>query len=224
MRFLFLFSVLPFLFSFKFNPMSQSLELGQKNKSAQFFVENDTSENLAIELSVRERKMDVNGKEELPQTSELSVFPPQMIIPPKEKRTVRVVWNGPAKLETEKAFRVIAEQMNLDVDKKTKKGSGIKIMMKYMAAFYITPEDAASDLKAKLENNSLRILNAGNKHQIIANPKVTIRKGSDKWVLDEKDLGTMPGQNILAGSERVFSLTTTKKFPADAEVTLKFEE
>src|SRR5690606_3040109 len=111
---------LPLLWSFSFSPMSQSIELGEKQKGTQFMITNDGEEKLAIELTVRERRMDPHGKETLPETKEITIFPPQMIIPPKEKRTVRVNWSGPKDIETERSFRVIAEQLPLKVDEKTK--------------------------------------------------------------------------------------------------------
>lgn len=223
-----LFLILPFLFAFKFNPMSQSLELSEGKKSAQFTVENDSAESMAIELTVKERKMDTSGKETLPATSELSIFPPQIIIPSKEKRTIRVVWNGSTKLTEEKSFRVVAEQLPLNVDKK-KRGTGIQMLMKYMAAFYVTPENAEAKLKLDLlssENGklSLKVTNLGNRHQIIFKPKLTFKKGSEKWKFEEKDLPGFAGENVLSKSERIFSLSTNSKIPKDAEVSLKVED
>lgn len=153
MRILLIFLSIPLLFSFKFNPMSQSLELADGKKSSQFTVENDTDQKMAIELTVKERKMDLIGNEQHPATTELSIFPPQIIIPPKEKRTVRVSWNGPADLKVEKPFRVIAEQMNVKVDEKTKNQTGIDIKMIYMAAFYIAPKDISADLSAQIDSS-----------------------------------------------------------------------
>lgn len=260
MRLTLILLAVPFLFSFKFNPMSQSLELADGRKSSQFSVENDTDKNMAIELTVKERKMNLIGVENLPATSELSIFPPQMIIPPKEKRTVRVSWNGPMDLKYEKPFRVIAEQMNVKVDDKDKKQTGIEIKMIYMAAYYVAPKDVEAKLSAKIETSEesmnmlmthqralyeasvknipenkkppftykpgllLRVTNSGSKHQILLKPKLVFKKGSDKWVLEEKDLAGFAGENVLANSERVFDIKTNKKIPSDAEVSLKVED
>src|SRR5665647_630369 len=171
MRLLFILSFAPLLFSFKFNPMSQSIELAEDQKSAQFTVENDTPETMAIELTVRERIMDDLGKEINPKVEGMTIFPPQMIIPSKEKRTVRVTWNG-GKVESERAFRVIAEQLPLKVDEKTKRKSGIQMLMRYMAALYVNPKDSEpkiSTLIQKVTASELTLLvtNDGNKHQVL---------------------------------------------------------
>lgn len=228
MNLLFILFATTFLFSFKFSPMSQSLVLEGNNKSAQFQVENDTAESMGIELTVKERIMNSEGKEELPATSELSIFPPQMIIPPKEKRTIRVLWNGPGKIPSERSFRVVAEQLPLNVNKK-KSGTGIQMLMKYMAAFYVSPPDAEPEVKVSYlgtadKKLSFKIINSGTGHQIIYKPKLTFKKGSDKWVLEEKDLVGFAGENVLAKSERIFKVTSNLKIPQDAEVSLKLEK
>lgn len=217
----------PLLFSFKFNPMSQSLELADGRKSSQFTVENDTDTSMAIELTVKERKMDSTGKEDLPATAELSIFPPQIIIPPKEKRTIRVSWNGPMDLKSEKAFRVIAEQLQVNVDEKTKKQTGIQIMMKYMAAFYVTPKDVEPKLDVSIVSKNplkVKVTNAGSRHQVLLKPKLVFKKGSDKWTFEEKDLVGFAGENVLSHSERIFEIKTNKNIASDSEVSLKVEK
>jgi fimbrial chaperone protein len=216
------------LCSFKFNPMSQSIDLEPGRKSAQFIAENETNESMAIEFTVKERHMDEQGKESLPETKELAVFPPQVIIPPKEKRTIRVNWNGPGDLSQELAFRVIAEQLPLNVNGK-KKQSGIQMLMRYMAALYVTPKNVEPKITAKVRSSSggetiFQVKNSGSKHAIMLKPTVIIRSKKEKWVLKEKDLAGLSGENVLAGSERAFKVKTSRAYPVDADVTLKVEE
>lgn len=224
-RFLILLA-LPALVAFTFNPMSQSIDLGENQKSAQFFIENETDEKMAIELTVKERRMDEFGKETLPDTSEVTVFPPQMIIPAKEKRTIRVNWLGSKDIKSERSFRVIAEQLPLKVDPKTKKKSGIQMLMKYMAALYITPKDAESKVKIlsiqqEGENLKVHLENSGNKHQILTRPTITFEKGKKK--LGPEELTGMTGENILAGSKRNFIIKKVK-VPASGAAEIKIED
>lgn len=226
MKLLLILFVIPLLYSFKFTPMSQSIELGGENTNAQFLLENDSSQPMAIELTVKERQMDVSGKEDLPSTSEIAIFPPQMIIPAKEKRTVRVSWKGSKSLPSEKAFRVIAEQLPLNVDEKAKKQSGIQMLMRYMAALYITPPDAEAKLKATLRETNpksitVEIKNAGTKHKILLSPVLTLSHGGKTWKLKGPDLKVMDGENVLAQGERRFEIPVKETIPAGAEVSLK---
>lgn len=220
---------LPLLFSFKFNPMSQSINLGENQKAAQFLIENDTDEAMAVELSVKERIMDATGKETLPDVKELNVFPPQMVIPPKDKRTIRVSWSGDSKILIEKSYRVIAEQLPLKVDQKTKSKSGIQMLMRYMAALYVTPADAKASVGAKLVSSSkesfeLEVENLGSAHQIIVNPVLTLESGEKKWSFKTKQLTNFAGENVLAQSKRIFKISTKDLIPLDAKVNLKLND
>lgn len=218
---------LPFLCAFTFNPMSQSIDLGDDKKSAQFLLENDTPENQAIELTVKERSMDQDGKEILTDTSEISIFPPAVIIPPKEKRTIRVNYNGPKDLKDEKAFRVIAEQLSVKVDEKQKKRSGIQMLMRYVAALYVTSKDSASKVEIKsfeATKDGLKVVieNSGNKHQILADPLMTLGKEGKKF--KGEDLNGMTGENVLAKSKRTFILKKIQSAPKGTEATIKINE
>lgn len=228
MRFLIFFLTLPFLWSFKFNPMSQSIELNQNNKAAQFLLENDSAESMAIELTVVERQMDENGKEVLPKTKELTIFPPQMVIPSKEKRTIRVSWVGAPELVSEKSYRVIAEQLPLNVDEKTKRRSGIQMLMKYMAALYVTPVGAEPKLSTSIEAVEkdgviLMIENSGSQHKILSNPTVIFEQDR-KMTFKAGELVGLAGENVLAHSKRRFKVKSATAIKKDSKVTLKIEE
>lgn len=229
MNLLCLLCFLPLLFSFKFNPMSQSINLGDKQKAAQFLIENDTNEAMAVELSVKERIMDENGKETLPDVKEMSVFPPQMVIPPKDKRTIRVTWSGSTSFVNEKSFRVIAEQLPLKVDPKSKNRSGIQMLMRYMAALYVTPANPESMISVTLlrstkDSFEVSVENTGNTHQIMENPKLTIETGKKKLVFKATELAGFSGENVLAASKRTFKISSKELIPVDAKVSLKLDD
>lgn len=220
---------LPLIFGFSFSPMSQSIDLGSKQKSAQFQISNESNEKIAVELTVKKRTLDSEGKEILPDTKEITIFPPQMIIPPKEKRTVRVNYNGDTAIISEKAFRVIAEQLPLKVDEKTKKKSGIQMLMKYMAALYVTPEGAEANIQVvsyEFKNSSIELVvkNSGSKHQILLDPVLSFEAGGKKVGLQGKDLEGFAGENVLAESQRVLKIKTNSTVPHKANVTLKIND
>jgi fimbrial chaperone protein len=228
MNLVFIFLFIPLVFAFKFHPMSQSIELGEKQRAVQFWLENDSDEKLGIELTVTERIMDENGKETLPPSSELTIFPPQVIIPPKEKRAVRVTWMGEDNLKIEKAFRVIAEQLPVKVGKTTTR-SGIQMLMKYMAALYVNPANTKSDVTVVSVKNvgqklSVTLKNKGNRHQIIAKPVLTLKSSSGKKILKDKEMVGLAGENVLAESQRTFLLPLGIKVENNVEAVLEFED
>jgi fimbrial chaperone protein len=226
---LYLIAVLPFLFGFTFSPMSQSIDLGEKQKGTQFLLENDSDQKMAVELVVKERSMDEAGVETQTDTKDISIFPPQIIIPPGEKRTIRVTWNGAVPLETEKSYRVIAEQLGLKVDDKVKNKSGIQMLMKYVAALYVTPDDAESKV-AILSHSSdgkeltLVVENSGNKHQILGEPVLGFEASNKKVQLKQDDLKGFAGENVLAKSKRTFKIKSSAMIPAGAKVSIKVND
>jgi fimbrial chaperone protein len=229
MRFLPLLAMLPLLLAFNFSPMSQSIDLGEGRRGTQFLIENEGADNVAVELSVKSRALDEKGVETLSATSDISVFPPQIIIPPGEKRTIRVTYNLKDKPEFEKNYRVIAEQLPLKVDAKTKDQAGIKMLMKYVAALYATPADSKADVKLVSHQSdgkemTLIIENKGQRHQLINNPVIKFIQNGKKGELKTADLVGVAGENVLAGQKRVFVIKTSKTIPKDAKVELKIND
>lgn len=204
-------------FAFKFNPMTQEISLSQKQNRAVYSIDNDSDKPIAVEISVKRRIMNKDGSEEHPavENSLLSVFPEQMIIPAKDKRTIRVTWNGKEPLEKEEAFRVIAEQLpvNLNPDEKE---AGIKMLLRYVAALYVNPGRTKADLKLKTvdiqgEFVEFHFENKGSKHQIINNLEITLENKDQKIILGEADLKNIWGENVLAQTQRVFRLEKKAK-------------
>lgn len=220
---------LPFLLAFHFSPMSQTIEFGEGKKNGQFLIENDGSSSIAVELSVKERQMDENGNEKLIDTSDVSIFPPQVIIPAKEKRTIRVSFNIKGELQKEKNYRVIAEQLGLKVDKKLKDQTGIQVLMRFVAALYATPSGAKSDVKALSQTSNgknliLVLENQGTRHQLLNNPVLKFAHEGKKGELKGEDLKGLAGENVLAGHKRIFTIETSKVIPVGSKLELKFND
>lgn len=209
--------------------MSQSIDLGQDKRGAQFLIENDSNSNIAVELSVKERQMDENGIEKLLDTKAVTIFPPQIIVPPNEKRTIRVSYNNKDVPVKEQNFRVIAEQLALNVDEKKKDKAGIKLLMKYVAALYATPTDAKSDLKLlshKSDGKTLTIVveNKGNKHQLLTNPVISYLQNGKKGEIKTNELKGFAGENILAGQKRIFKIKNDVNLRDKARLELKVND
>ena len=218
----------PLLYSFTFSPMSQTIDLSENQKGTQYLIENSTSEPMAVELSVQERKMNEKGEETLTDTKEMMILPPQIIVPPGDKRTVRVNWLGKDTPSQEKNFRVIAEQLDLDVNQKPKKKGGVKMLMKYMATLYLSPKDSESKIEvasfsSKKDELKLVVENSGNKHQILGSPKITFKDGDKKTEFTTNDLKGLAGENVLAKSKREFVIKTDKTVSPKSKVTIKVD-
>ncbi|MBY0515834.1 MAG: fimbria/pilus periplasmic chaperone [Bacteriovoracaceae bacterium] len=210
-----------FCSGFSLTPMSHVIELKNNEKQAQFLLDNPTSEPMAVEVSLRDRIQKEDGSEETPVTKDLTAYPPQLIVPPKEKRAIRVQWRG-EKPKLEKSYRLIAEQLPLQVDGKVKKGSGIKMLLKYVAALYVDPGETSSKLEViKIEPTDkdlqITVINKGSRHQLLKDPVLVLSHKDEKIKLSENDLKGLAGENLLAGATRIF------KIPSQTKVNSKFQ-
>lgn len=236
-----LFFLLTFLYSastfaFKFSPMSATLGAKGKETSSLFYLENDSEQPIAIQVTVAKREMDQNGNETNSAIgNEITLFPSQLIIPPNEKRSVKVSYVGKETLEKELAYRLIAEQLPIDLEKGKNKKASIKVLLRYMAALYVSTDQFESDVKlASLKKTdgkkiSFEFENNGKKHQVLANLhlKITDEKKKKDISLSPEDLKGMSGENILAQSKRIFILPAEGKLfevDSNSKVKLSFEK
>lgn len=197
--------------AFKLMPMSYSIVGGGKNNTALFTVQNDSSEPLAIQLEVKVRQMDLQGKEKHPETDDFLVFPDQLILGAKKRRVIKVKWLKGEIKDVEKAFRLVAEQLPIDVKKNKRKGSDIKILLRYVAALYVTPKDKSTKIEvfsaktsSDLKSIDLTLSNTGPIHKVLLKPRITIVQ--EKKEFPVKTLEGIKGENILALSKRSFKL------------------
>ena len=213
--------------AFSLTPMSQSLEPSGKGSTQSFLLENTGGETLPIQISMTERKMDALGNESNPEADDqFIVYPPQLILKPNEKRTVRVTWAGDPKPDHELAYRIIAEQLPVETEKKDKKkGAMIHMLLRYLGAIYITPRGVTSNvliasslLDSKKNEMVLTFENSGKAHQVLRGLKLKIISADhpeNNLTLntDAAELKDIAGQNILALSQRRFRFPWPEKIP-----------
>lgn len=216
--------------------MSVSLSPKGKNSSALLHLENDGKAQIAVSLMMTQRIMDKSGKEKHPDASDLFLlFPDQVILAPKERRTVKLKWLGPANITHEQAYRIIAEQLPIELDAKKKAGANIKILLKYIGAIYITPDNTKSNVLVEdafygKKDKLLHIIvnNSGSKHQLLHSLKVKLTAKESKTssvTLTKKDLKGMDGENILVNTPREFILPWPKKLsPGKIDATVHFDK
>jgi fimbrial chaperone protein len=213
--------------------MTQELIAGDKQRKAVFTLFNEGKKPIAVVSEMTKRLINEKGKETNPDASEdFMIFPDQLIIKPGEKRAVQITWLGKRKLEVEEAYRFIAEQLPIDVQLgKKKKNSNIKILLKYRAAFYLTPENAKA--KVVLENKEvlvnkgkfeLSLINEGNKHELLRNYRVILKGKGEIVTLPFKEFKSLYGENLLAKSKRRFSLKVPKKLSNASEIQIELKE
>ena len=223
------FSVLTALntFAFRLSPLSNSIYIGKSKNTVVYQVTNNSDAPMAIEASIVKREMNENGKENLPKTKKdmFIVYPNQLILKPKEKRGIKVTYLGPKNIPSELSYRIKIEQLPIDFDKKSK--TGIKILMKYLGALYVTKEEFKHQIVLKeiveKENHYLfKVANEGKSHKLLKRLKISV---GEKDFIESDKLKNFSGENILSQSIRRFSVKKDlfKKRPSASGVKLLYE-
>lgn len=187
-----------------------------------FRLENTTAEPTAVEVTIKSRKMERNGDDTLGDADDqFSIFPTQVVLQPGQVQTVRVQYTGPAAINTERAYRLIAEQLPIDVGQAPQNGGRMRLLVKYVASAYVVP----ANVKAILSVQNIQavqdaqgawldvtIANEGTTRKVMRGAKLII--GS--VTLEGAAVKGLAGENVLAKTTRVFRIPA----PSDLKAPL----
>jgi len=210
--------------SYTFSPLQVTFAPIGQRATQSFLVTNTGQKSVAIQIRMVKRMMDLDGKENnTVADDDFIVYPPQMLVKAGERQTVRVTWVGNATSSQELAYRIVAEQLPVDL-KEIRQTQGdttvaIKVLFAYQGSVYITPPNVAPKLvlesaicepsKSKDSELVLTFANQGTAHALLTNLKLNLtpsENNSKPVTLIPKQLKGVSGENILAGSKRRFSL------------------
>lgn len=228
----FLFLIKPALAHFEFSPITISLTTSGKTNHSIAQVINRESVAVPIVIRVTERKLLENGEEERPDTSDIAVYPSQFLLDPKESKSVKISWLGGETLPSEKAYRIIVEEVPVEFSARTANRGSVRILINYVGSVYVNSEKTDGDLVLEKVDGgedkkflSFLFINKGKGHAFLKSPSVElIAKATDKMaerkiLLEKKYFESTEGKNILALS----SLRVKIAKPADLYGYEKFE-
>jgi fimbrial chaperone protein len=200
--------------AFSFVPMSASITPSGSGSVLSFKVTNDSSQSIAVVISVMTRSMDIDGKEINEAVGkEFTLFPTRVVVQPNSFQTVKVQYKGSVALPREACYRVIAEQVPIDFSKQ--ETSGVKVLFRYIAALYVTPPKVTPNLLldsatgAELEGvKGLKVVikNAGTRHALMSNAVLKVQDSQNALpvTMTGDQTQAFEGQNMLPASSRSF--------------------
>jgi len=211
------------VYAFKLTPIEA--EFGPGRLAVQTFkVENAGAQPVAVELSIHTRAMANNGEDQLaPAPEAFTVFPDQIVLQPGETQSVRVQWTGQQVPATELAYRLMAEQLPITIgDEATR--SGLRLMVKYLAALYVRPAEPAAVLSATIASETrdgakvavIKVDNAGNAHAVLQAAMVEVSAGGAAVTYSAEQREAVHGKNVLAGVQRELLLPWSAALEAGA--------
>ena len=203
----------------RFSPFRAKFEPSGPESNQLFQVENNTAVPASVQIRIADRQIDVDGGETMRDNEkDFAIYPAQMILPPQSIRSVRVQWIGDPNLKEERAYRIIAEQLPVNLSKERPKSSGVKILVSYHGALFVTPPGLSQNVTLDFfgvtqEPEQKRMLelvlqNRGTQHALLRDLKLSIKddRGNVVALANETTLKGMTGETILAKQRRRFLL------------------
>lgn len=210
--------------AFRLIPIEMEFEPTGRGATQIFRVENDTTNPIAIEIHITGRKMGPDG-EDLPAepSDEWIIFPEQLVLEPAQNQSVRVQWTGDAKPDRELAYRLVAEQLDVDIGQApAQQGGKVKLLVQYKASIYVTPPGSKGILTVvgagphKLVDGTVmevQVRNDGTAHKFLKDLTLTVSAGTKSVTIPTDRLGGMAGENLLPGVTRTFLLPWPAELP-----------
>lgn len=196
-----------------FTPIEMDFSPAGRGTTQVFRLENTTAEPAAVEMSIKARAMAPNGDDQLTDAeTQFNVFPAQVVLQPGQVQTIRVQYVGPAALANEIAYRLIAEQLPIDVGQAPQNGGRMRLLVKYVASVYVVPANVKAvltvgDTQLVTEGGKrwlqLRVTNDGGTRKILKDVKLEV----GGMTLAGEQLKGMDGENVLARTTRVFRVS-----------------
>jgi fimbrial chaperone protein len=228
------FLTIPSSHAFKLVPILMEFEPAGRGANRAFRLENDSNSTVAIEVSMLTREVNLDGVESNePAEDEFLVYPPQVLLGPKQTQTVRVRWLGDPNPEKELAYRIVAEQLPVNLESEQRSGARINVLIRYIGSVYIAPKGAKADVvleSAVSKTNAageagieLIFHNRGTARAMLQELRLTIQAGDNRIELEGDALPQVTGPNLLAGERRRYALPWPEGLPNEGPLRVTFD-
>ena len=195
------------VWAFNFTPIDATLRPSGSGATQTFSVENPSPSPVAVEITMFTREMTPEGDDVLEAADDVfTVYPSQLILQPGGRQSVRVQWTGPAELSQERAFRLIAEELPINLAEDDEEGAGLDLLVRYVASVYVQPTGAEARLSIEPEvadeNVVIVIQNQGTMRAVLRDEDYALYADGQAVEFDEAQRESMAAINVLADHTR----------------------
>jgi fimbrial chaperone protein len=205
--------------AYQLNPMSQVFSPSGSGATQSFEIVNDGKGRIAIEVSMTSLERDESYVEiNRDAGDDFLVYPPQIIIPAGGRQMVRVTWLGDPSPRVERAYRLVATQLPIELLDPAAKAPPLavgqmRVLVTYKASVFIRPRLAAAKLAlgavdvAKGEGGAnvlaLTVENSGTGGAVIASCAVRLTSAGTTIALSDAGVAK---SRVPAGARRRYLL------------------
>lgn len=215
--------------AFELKPISRDFSPVGDGATQSYEVVNSSDEQVAVEISMKKRQIDLDGAESYEDANDdFLVYPAQILLEPNSSQTVRVTWLGDPQPASELAYRMVADQLPVqfgNVETNTTNAVGqITVMMHYVGSVYIHPTDSKPDVvleevtpqvnsETGASEIALTFHNQGLARTHFNHMTLQLTAAGATVNLTAEQLDEISSQIILAGSRRRFVIPRPENLP-----------
>jgi len=180
--------------AFSVDPAVINIRVDRNENSAWIDVVHTGGGPIAVELIVYERELDLEGEvkmDSLIRTSDFMVYPSQIILQPKERARVQVVYKG-KKVTADKAYLLFSKEVPLEL---ASEGEGVRMGLITLMNYY-----------------SVISLNVGKPGKLTFVSSKALGDGMIEVIVENKSPGRVPFDRvaIVIGKDRITDFTGMK--------------
>lgn len=219
-------------------PMYSTMD-SRKNLQTMFTIKNPTDKPVAVDFSVLQLIDTDNNKEQRIKSSKVAFYPSQFVLDSNSTKNVRVRYMKKTLPEQEEVYRVIAQELNVDVedrDVENTKDEGIqaKIKMRYSyeALLFVKNRKVTAQLKIASFNVpsandiTITIENMGGASTIFNTTEynLIVSINNKDYILKNDDLKNAEFRRILAQKSNTYHLQYVKSLPSGTISSIRIEK
>jgi fimbrial chaperone protein len=224
--------------AFQLRPMSQVFAPSGANATRSYEVVNDEENRIAVEVTTVERHMNLDGEETYqPAEDDFLIYPSQIILEPGATQVVRVSWLGDPDPAQELAFRLVAEQLPINLVDPSQPApvtpvGQVQVLLRYMGSLFVRPagaqaavsiESVVSQADAQgADAVAVTLANTGNASASLRDLSLSLTAQGQSVTLSAEDLKAMTGTTVLPGQSRRYILPRPAALP-QGPITATFD-
>lgn len=204
--------------AYKLEPISRVFAPTGSNATQSFEIINDGAERIALTVSILTLERDETYAEHNRDAEdEFLVYPPQIVLSPGKRQTLRVTWLGDPRPTRELTYRLVVQQVPIELlDPKATPSPAlagrVRVMLAYRGTLFIRPPKASPsiDVEARAASNHalvLTLVNRGTSVGLVKSCAVILHgENGAKLELPASALGVMRNHRVLASGRRRYVL------------------
>jgi fimbrial chaperone protein len=210
------FSLSSYAWGFNVSPISAEIDV-TKQRSHLLTVTSQDKEAVPIKIKAVSWRLTSEGQDIREDTSDIILFPGQFVLRPDERRVVRVAARTKTKPDIEQTYRILIQQVPVELKAREGTASGVRLLTSYATAFYVSPKNPRSEVHLTAVDRAssglvFKLVNNGNAHTHLYQLILTFSQDGHTVSFDkDKHMPHFYNENLLARSERDFAW----KWPAD---------